>query len=101
MTDTIQTSDAVKLLCKATSLRVNNSEVEHWNVIDTDLSHYPDNGVILSLESDNEIYTFKFDFTKQNLLDATVEDNCIFLKDVDNEDCMIGCYTSKPCYLED
>jgi hypothetical protein len=100
MNETIQTSDAVKLLRKATAFIINTVISNNWDIIDEDLSHYADDIIIFNIHAYDEDST-TYSFTKQNLLDATVDDNCILIKDVGGDDIIISCYTMKPCFLED
>jgi len=99
MNTTIQTSDAVKLFRKADCLKLECGEAEWWTAIEEDLSDYQDDDMVFSISTENEVYTFRFEFSKKNLLEATVEDNCITLNDIEGEQIKINCYKMSPCFL--
>lgn len=94
-----QTCDAVKLIRKATDLRVSDGDVEGWIMLEENIAKYDNNDIIFSIRADNENYEFDYQFTKQNLLDATVKDNTITLNDVDDNETIIYCYQTVPVTL--
>jgi len=62
-------------------------------------SSFDKNAIAVSLYTDNENYTFKQHFTKQNLMDAKIKKNKITITDVENNTVIIFCYSKSPCKL--
>jgi len=100
MKNKIETCDAHQLLRKSTLLRVNGDNVENWTVLPESLHTFKAvDDTILFLNSDTESFEFTYEFTKRNLMEATVEDNCISIEDIDGKLVKINCYHCVPVTL--
>lgn len=96
----LSTCDAVRLIQKATLLRINNEDVSSWVSFPENMDALPDDEVVLIIRREDNSHEWEYAFTVAALLAATVQDNCITAMDANNEEDTINCYHCVPVTLD-